>query len=183
MKNHAKNFWYTSRYDEILIDLDGTAGDKLARCLARLRGSIEHQELPVKSVWLFPSFTDHHYHIIIRLIPGRGFSQWEKYAFQLYLFSDVFRTCCNLMRQANEHPFPDLLITIFSLKNEFGFYRLHDAACNCESKHSLEVLKDCSAAKLLRGSYRQRIYFSKPIEPNAFFKKRFGTIYERDTEL
>lgn len=177
MKN-GKNYWYTSRYDEILIDLDGTGGDKLTRCLSRLRGVIENRELPVKSVWFFPSFTDHHYHIIIRLLPGITFCQNEKTAFQLYLFSDVFRTCCNLMRLAKDHPFPDLLITVFSLRKEFGFYRFHDATCNCEVKHSMEILEDCPAAKLLRGQHRRAILFSKPIEPSDFFKKRFGSIYE-----
>jgi hypothetical protein len=177
-----KNYWYTSRYDEILIDLDGkeSGKDKLVPCLSRLRAVVESRELPAKSVWLFPSPSRNHYHIFIRLLPGEPFSAEQKTAFQLYLFSDVFRTCCNLMRSAKNQPFPDLLITPLNLKKKFGFYRFHDASCNCETKHSLEIMESCPAAKLLRNDYAAVILFPKPMEPGEFFSKKFGRIYNRD---
>jgi hypothetical protein len=164
--------------------LDGK--NKLVHSLSRLRSAIENNELPVKSVWLFPSVKN--FHIIIRLNFGAGaldrttFGHDEKIAYQLYLFSDVFRTCCNLIRMERKHAFPDLIITPTNLKKEFGFYRFHDASCGCDEKHSVEIMEQCPAAKLLRGENRTAILFSKPLEPAEFFTKKFGKIYDYERE-
>lgn len=168
-----KNYWYTIRHDEIFIDLDSR--NKLVPCLARLRGIIENQEIALKSAWLFPS--PQNFHLILRVESDALYSSEQRTAFQLYLFSDVYRECCNLIRISKGHTFPNLLITPTDLRKQYGFYRFHDASCQCESKHTLEIMEDCPAAKLLRGENRCDVLFSKPIDPDNFFPKHFGKIY------
>lgn len=173
-----KNYWYVSRYDEILLDVDGKSEQKLLTSLSRIRGIIEGREFPIKSVWFFPSFTNHHYHIVLNLTGE--VTEWEKAALQLYFFSDTFRTACNMMRISRYHSAPDLLIARFSFKKQFGFYRMHDASCNCEEKHSHAVMEKCSAAQTLRGEFAAHTFFNHPIPPEDFFKKRFGKIWGED---
>ena len=173
-----RNYWYVSRYDEILLDIDGKSQQKLLTSLSRIRGLIENSDYPdypINKIWMFPSFASNHYHIVINL--SHEITWTEKTALQLYFFSDTFRTCCNMMRTAKFHDSPDLLISPANWKR-FGFYRMHDASCTCETKHSHAVMNKCPAAVLLRGNNRACDFFSKPISPEGFFKKKFGLIWE-----
>jgi hypothetical protein len=172
----GRNYWYVSRFDEIMIDLDAKNNDRLMAALGRLRGLIESDEIEIRSVWLFPSPTKFHFHLILQT-PGILLPEQQKTALQLYLFSDVFRTCCNLMRISRKHPNPDLLITPANLWKDFNFYRMHDASCYCDKKHSYEIMEKCKAAILLRGELRAFNQFSKPVSPAGFFQKKFGMIY------
>jgi hypothetical protein len=169
----VKNYWYIAKPDEIFVDLDGDRANRLQTVLARIRGIMEGTFFEIQEVWMFPSNQDNHFHIVARsrkIIPAQ-----YRFALQLYFFSDVFRTCNNLVRHLDCPGAYDVLISRLDWKN-LGFYRWPDATCNCEEKHSHNVMTNCTAAKDVRGQKRDKIYFDKPIDPENFFLKKFGKI-------
>jgi len=170
-----KNYWYVARDNEIFIDIDSKQSRSIISALARIRGIIEAEKFPIRQVWLFPSRTENHYHIVITL--KNAIPETYRIALQLYFFSDVFRTCNNIMRIEDCVPAAEVLISIFDWRKQYKFYRYADATCTCEGKHDYVVMEKCSAAKTLRGVNRAKRYFDFPVSPENFFQKKFGKIW------
>ena len=155
----ARNYWYVARPDELLIDLDHRSAklDKLANAGQRLRGAIEDGSISVRDVWLYPSRTEKHYHLIIRLKYEISFTERE--AWSIYLRSDIYRAVNNLMRGFSEISNPVLIIANHQWKD---FYRMADAICGCRTKHDHATMKKCPAAKFIRGDFRTTEFFGHP---------------------
>jgi len=168
-----KNYWYISTPKEVFIDLDGDRTNRLVTVLARIRGIMESHKFPIRNVWMFPSQSDNHFHLVLSL--NHECSIEVRTALQLYCFSDVFRTCNNLMRY-ERMPAADVLISNLNWYKVFGFYRMPDSSCLCKGKHNNDAMQKCVAAKELRGKERAFIYFDKPVAPEDFFMKKFGKI-------
>jgi hypothetical protein len=169
-----KNYWYVAKDDEVFIDLDGDKHNRLVTVLARIRGIMEYNPFAIKEVWMFPSRADNHFHIVLKLEIATSLE--VRTALQLYCFSDIFRTCNNLIRRHFRVLAPDVLISSLNWRKNFHFYRSFDYSCGCTEKHDHRTMTSCTAARYSRGIERASIYFDKPIPPEDFFMKRFGKI-------
>ena len=147
------------------MDLDHYSKDapptKLISARSRLAGAAEAGVLNVKDVWLYPSGTELHYHMIVRL--NHQLRSELRNAYELYLRDDVFRNMNNKVR-IQRGVIASLLITSEVYP---GFYREPDHTCACKAKHSKEVMEKCPIANLLRGDDRTADYFGKPKSPKG----------------
>src|SRR5579859_1058918 len=172
-------YWYLRQDNEIFLDIDGKseakAAAKLRMCRRRLVAAIEQGKLPVKDVWFYPSETKLHFHLILRLLSSVALPQ----TWALYLGSDVFRACNNMMREwlpphldsGNIRRAADLLIVP---QPYHGFFRQPDHMCHCKHKHTPEIMVNCPVGILLRGRYAISDFFGKPnknLEPWRHFGK------------
>jgi hypothetical protein len=169
-----KNYWYVAKNDEVFIDLDGDKPNRLVTVLARIRGLMEANSFAIKEVWMFPSRADNHFHIVLKLEVETSLE--VRTALQLYCFSDIFRTCNNLIRRHFKVSAPDILISSLNWRKNFHFYRTFNYSCGCSEKHDHRVMRSCAAALSARGLNRYDIYLEKPVPPEDFFMKRFGKI-------
>lgn len=148
------NYWYVARDNELFLDID-----KMERSLpharSRLQGAIECGRLPVRSVEMYPSQRNGHCHVIVTL--ARKMHDVERFAWEIILHGDIYRGCCNLLRWSNAVPANDVLISPSRFR-----HRRPNAICQCNGKHTAEVMEHCTAALALRGADRARGFFGKP---------------------
>lgn len=139
--------WYFGHIDELLLDFDdfekptakgGVWGEDFFRL--RLQPAMEAEKIDVREVWLVPSNTSRHKHVIVRLNHPYP-SLWLRLVWQLHLGSDIYRAKADLMRAAKGNLFPTLLIQktpIVDPTTGEPFYRPPDAHCDCTKKHDTE---------------------------------------------
>lgn len=142
-------YWYVSRPDELMLDIDGgPGGSKLGPCRLRLEAAIRSGKLNVCSdMYLYRSGQPGHYHVIVPL--KASMSAARRFVWEMQLRSDLYRGRCNLMRAEASTPAPGLLI---SPRAWHGFYRDRDAVCDCPRKHDFRTFSKCPAAQELRGN-------------------------------
>lgn len=143
--------WYVAKNNELFIDCDHWQKSQ-ERIRKRLMGAIECHHLFIENLWLYPSQTNGHMHIIIKL--QHTLNRVEQFCWEIMFHSDIYRGCCNLMRR--DIPAADILISRKEL------HRIPDATCNCETKHNYKTMETCPAAILLRGNQRCNTFFGKP---------------------
>ncbi len=140
--------WYVASNRELMIDLDsrGDAKARLALALRRLKGAKEARKLPVESVWLWPSNTSGHYHLVVLL--SRPISALWRLLWSVRLMDDPYRSLMNGARSMTRGMVGSLLIARLPWP---GFYRRPDHVCRCPTKHDTATMARCPVAtKLLR---------------------------------
>jgi hypothetical protein len=147
------NFWYSSRPNEIFLDLDSNRAT--ARALSVLRLSVRKQHLKIDGVWLYSTSTKGHAHMIIEL--RQDMSWISRIAWSLWLGNDRLRAAYVLNRHNEfELDHHDLLI------GSHGYHREPDAYCQCKDKHKRKaVTSKCPAMLHLLGDYRSADYFTR----------------------
>ena len=161
------NYWYVAKPNELFLDIDNVS-KSIRHARARLQGAIECGKLDVAYVMQRPSKSKNHLHVIITLnepycLPVAS-AVWE-----IILHSDIYRGCCNVIREYANVPAPRILIspfdnfetTIRHYPNEF-IDRSYDDQCDCPGKHTAAVMLACPAARRLRGEMRAIGFFGKP---------------------
>lgn len=147
------NYWYSARPDEIFLDLDSNRAT--ARAFSVLRLAIRQKKLPVQDVYLYPTPTPGHAHMIIVLKRPVHFG--DKAAWSLWLGNDRLRVAYMLKRELLGLCHSDLLIC----KNSI-YHRAADWTCECKEKHKEKHVTDnCLAMRLLLGDQRSADYFSR----------------------
>lgn len=149
------NYWYVSRDNEILVDMD-KPGTSLSHAERRLYGAFSHGVLDVLRVEIHDSFTPAHVHVLVTL--HSPMQSIARMVWALMLHSDVYRACTSIMRAIHGVGSPDLLIT------PRKFYREPDYVCECKSKHNYAVMNSCPVAIEIRGDERLRSFFAVPAE-------------------
>lgn len=159
------NYWYNSRPNEIFLDLDSRRS--LNRAINVLRLAIsdngrrlkqrtlkaimpQYPKLSIKNIYIYPSATSGHAHLIIEL---NGPLWVSKHAWSAWLGNDRLRLAYVLARQ-------DILGGGDLLVSRQQYYRPADAVCTCRTKHKdPKVTDDCPAMIKLLGSHRSADYF------------------------
>lgn len=141
-------YWYIARPDELLIDLDRPC-DRIQGWTrleylfeARLLAALRERKLAVKQVWKAPSISGN-LHIAVLL--AQEMPALERLVWQTWLGSDLLRGRADLMRLAQQHPYPSLLITTARIP-----WRPPDAICRCRHKH-VTVRSRCRVMARYRG--------------------------------
>ena len=155
------NYWYDARPNEIFLDLDSRRSLNRAINVLRLAMTDRSKKpkLPIKNLYIYPSATAGHAHVIIEL---GGPLRVSKHAWGAWLGNDRLRLAYVLGRQ-------DILGGGDLLISKQQYYRAADAVCQCRSKHKDPKVTDaCPAMVRLLGSHRSADYFyrtgaTKPI--------------------
>lgn len=170
------NLWYVARPNEIFIDTDNFARS-IKHTAARLAGAIKCGRLHVKNLEFHASRNENHIHTIITL--HNEMPAIERATWALILHSDIYRAASTIMRTLYNVPCSDILIT------PNPFLRSPDAVCECEEKHSSQVMLACPAAFQLRGESVARGFFGLPdnsgwtLEQIAeYIKNQSGSLFE-----
>jgi hypothetical protein len=182
------NYWYSALPQEIFLDLDSNRA--IARALSVLRVAIRAKDLLIESVWLYPTHTANHAHMIIVLKYSMPVP--TKAAWALWLGNDRLRTAYVLERYERRTYHQDLLVT----RNKY--YREYDALCLCPSvKHKESSVTDsCDGMAYLLGDERSADYFTRTGKApprrrirvpwgrvNLSKLKNWSPTYERDERL
>jgi hypothetical protein len=147
-----KWYWYVARNDELMIDCDG------AILLEIAQKRLERSGLSVKGIFITPSFSEDHYHLVVRLSKPMG--TIERQVWQLFLMDHTYRSVNNLFRALAKIPAPCLLISperkwLWTSPWKPGlsdrFWRQPDAICECKEKHKGPNLSGCKIGLKLRG--------------------------------
>lgn len=162
--------WYVRKPNEVLIDLDNRRGefDRVGSAGRRLR-AIAGEGVNVRDIWFYPSTTEEHFHLIVRL--KNDIDTLEALMLAVYLRSDIFRALNTYMRFTHNVSAPDLLIADHVWPD---FYRNPDVGCNCTSKHDHKTMMNCLAAKSLRGADAAEEFYPKPSDKKV--KWNFGKV-------
>jgi hypothetical protein len=153
------NYWYVARSNELFIDTDNVS-KSIKHTRARLQGAIESNKLNVAYVISMQSTSPNHLHTIITLKGPISYA--ERYAWEIILHGDIYRSACNLMRSVHNVPAPDVLISPH-IRFEGNYQsRPADFQCECVQKHTAAVMNMCNVAIALRGEHRTRGFFGKP---------------------
>ena len=147
------NYWYSSRANEIFIDTDNFHRS-IAHTCSRLMGAIKCGRLRVKEIEYHKSRSENHIHTLITL--KEEMDDISRYVWAIILHSDLYRGCSTIMRSRSGISNPDIFIT------PKRFQRVEDDYCDCEQKHSAEVLLTCPAAIRMRGNDRVKGMFGLP---------------------
>jgi hypothetical protein len=153
-------YWYAARNDELFIDMDRYT-KSIDHVRRRLQGAIECHTLNVRGVYLYPSITKDHAHLIITL--WNQLPDVERFAWEMLFHGDIYRAASNMMRWSHLVPYPDILIARSQL------HRYPDGMCTCESKHKRAMMLTCDTAQRLRGKDRAAQYFGKPSDTPCQF--------------
>lgn len=157
------NYWYVARANELFIDTDNVSRS-IKHTKARLQGAIECGKLDIAYVMTRTSKSKNHIHTIITL--NRSICYVERYAWEIILHGDIYRSACNLMRSLNNVSAPDVLISPFAnfiiLDPVREIIRMSDDKCDCDMKHDAWGMMQCPAAHRLRGKNRTIGFFGKP---------------------
>ena len=146
------NYWYASKQNEIFLDLDSRRAT--ARALSVLRLALIKKHLKVRSVWIFPSLTRGHQHIVIVL--RNDMDLLERLAWSLWMGNDRLRVAYVMKRALDGVRYPDLLIT------SKRYHRDVDSTCTCREKHKEKrITERCPAMYELLGRARSADYFSR----------------------
>lgn len=117
-------------------------------------GAIKSEKLSVKEIEFHQSRSENHIHTLITL--SESMENLQRYVWGIILHSDLYRGCITIMRELHGVSSPDILITPSPFKRE------PDAECECEQKHTAEVMQICPAAIRLRGEGRTKSFFGLP---------------------
>lgn len=171
------NYWYCAQPNELFLDIDNVPRS-IKHARARLQGAIECGKLDVAGVMYRVSHSKDHMHAIVTL--KFQIEPMERFAWEVILHSDIYRACCNIMRENRKLPSPDILISPFPCFADFeetgsepvenGIIinavvkqiRHHDDKCGCSGKHNAAVMETCPTAKRLRGEFRNAGFFGLP---------------------
>lgn len=144
-------YWYVSRADELMLDLDGSRESRFGPTRLRLEAACSI--IVPEHLWVFRSGTPGHYHVIVQM--AWPMPDIERFVWEMQLRGDLFRGRCNIMRALYGHRAPGLLI---APKRWEGF-RDPDAECQCTGKHNIAVMAICQAAQELRGEHAAASFF------------------------
>jgi hypothetical protein len=156
------NYWYVAKSNELFLDIDNVSRS-IKHAKSRLQGAIECGKLNVACVMQRPSKSKNHIHVIVTL--NQELHQEERAVWEVILHGDIYRGCCTIMRSLLDYSAPDVLISPYNIFGEIpmqGNYRNHDDFCPCTSKHNAATMRDCPAAKRLRGEFRNVGFFGRP---------------------
>ncbi len=160
------NYWYIARANELFIDTDNVS-KSITHAHARLQGAIEYRKLDVDLIMSRQSKSKNHLHTIIILNTWFKYDI-ERYVWEIILHGDIYRGCCNIMRQlrwngAGINPC-DVLISPFQdfISKDKKYSRPADYVCKCVGKHTKAIMETCSVAIRLRGEQRTMGFFGKP---------------------
>lgn len=166
------NYWYVARPNELFLDIDN-ATRSLKHAKARLQGAIECGKLDVAYVMQRPSRGNDHIHVIVTLAHSI-YANEQRFAWEIILHSDIYRSACNIMRGSNGSGISEVADILISPFDHFGntdyppdgknrpATRFRDDVCGCESKHNAATMQTCPAAIRLRGKFRNAGFFGKP---------------------
>lgn len=164
------NYWYSSRENEIFLDLDSNRA--VSRALSVLRAAIRKKKLAVASVWLYGTPSKGHAHLIVVL---KGELSWaSRLAWSLWMGNDRLRVAYVMERHCRNLINFDLLVTTSP------YYRTPDAFCECKEKHKpKKVTEGCPAMIHLLHEERSSDYFART--GSAPSKKRIRVPWGRVT--
>jgi hypothetical protein len=170
------NYWYVATPRELFLDIDNVSRS-IKHAKSRLQGAIECGKLDVAYVMQRPSKSKDHLHVIITLnendSPPRlgpylkyrqSFHGPMKFIWEILLHGDIYRGCANMARWHYSIPARDILISPWKwfTGTTVEQVRYPDDHCECKSKHNAATMRDCPAAKRLRGEFRNVGFFGKP---------------------
>ena len=165
-------YWYIAQPDELLIDVDHYNPNapplRLVNLYQRLLAVMQTGTLDVTDVYLFPSGTEKHYHVFIRL--ATELDPLEALVWEGYFRDDRFRNTNNLMR----HRF-GVVSSLLISPSLYPLYRKPDYTCSCTQKHDHATMLACPVANELRGEHAAVTYFPKP-KAAEFDVKTFGRL-------
>jgi hypothetical protein len=150
------NFWYSSRPNEIFLDLDSNRA--IARALSVLRLAIRRKQLPIMGLFLYRTRTEGHAHMIVLLSCEMS---WQKrLGWALWLGNDRLRAAYVLARHSingtHAKHAHDLLVSTQL------YYRPWDAFCECKKKHKKKAVTDkCPAMEHLLMDQKSADYFTR----------------------
>lgn len=164
-------YWYVARSNEIFLDLDSKralnrALNVLRRAILRERtGKGVFSEYPfsfpfqnvlrVHSVWIYPTQSENHYHLIV--VGWHDMPVELRLAWALWMGADQVRAAYVMERYRHGFPRPELLCT----RSLYGF-RIADDACDCRDKHKRKVITEgCPALSRILGNHRSADYFPR----------------------
>jgi hypothetical protein len=146
-------YWYVSRPNEIFLDLDSRKAR--TRSLHVLRRAMATKRLSVESVWLYPTITDDHSHLIVVLREPLPFLL--RVSWSLWMGGDQIRAAYVLERYRQGFEEAELLCSKMTY-----WFRAADDVCSCEGKHKAKSVTDkCSALKKILGDHRSADYFPR----------------------
>jgi hypothetical protein len=160
----SMNYWYVARANELFLDIDNVS-KSIKHAKSRLQGAIECGKLDVAYVMSHPSKNKNHIHAIV-MLQNEMFPS-HRFVWEIILHGDIYRGCCNIMRDMHNMRSPDILISPFDRfaylpDTDFDDVRWPDDSCNCKTKHNRATMETCPAAKRLRGEFRTHGFFGKP---------------------
>lgn len=165
-------WWYVARPNEIFVDLD--SGGAISRALSVVRRALlvkpgaktPLNKLPIESVWLYPSETEGHAHLILKL--KENLHTLEKISWSLWMGTDQIRAAYVIERLdaltddlkfLEEHS--DIPTDLIATREEYEF-RKPDTFCFCKDKHKKKSVTDkCDALERILGSHRSDDYFPR----------------------
>ncbi len=167
-------FWYVARPNEIFVDLD--SGKAISRALSVVRRALlvkptaktPLNKLPIESVWLYPSGTEGHAHLI--LVLAKELTVIEKVSWSLWLGTDQIRAAYVIERflafwrsadvRSGRSDY-EIQAEILATHEVYGF-RKPDTFCYCKDKHKKKSVTDkCDALERILGDHRSDDYFPR----------------------
>lgn len=154
-------YWYSAKEDEIMVDLDSRVILEMSlRRLQKPDAEFSFLKNP-RDVFVVPSNSDEHFHVIIRLSesPKGELGELQRLLCGLYLMDHVYRSAKNIARWIKGIPHPSLLISPHNwtcsgvaLNSTKRFWRNPDAICQCniQTHKSHTKILECPAHKSLR---------------------------------
>lgn len=170
IETRVLNYWYYERDNEIFLDLD-TMHDA-ERALKVLSHAARDKSLLWEYVWLAPSGTKNHVHIVIKLHAPMNAKM--RVAWANWMMSDAARTSYVLMRLAHGLSAASLLCTTQML------HRDPDAQCSCTKKHKEKSVTDnCYALSALLSDHKSADYFPRigPVPRKSTIRLKWGRIF------
>lgn len=157
--NAIKWHWYIARANEVFIDADSTS--RLFYAMRQVQ--LNWDRLNGREVFIYPSGTAKHYHLILQM--HDGMDAWQRAVWELHCGSDRLRTEYIFERiRRGRAAGADFLLT----SHPYDF-RKSDRACGCEAKHKDKSVTDaCPVMQSLLGEEASAEYFAR--QPNAQFQ-------------
>jgi hypothetical protein len=144
--------WYSRCHNEVFLDLDSKRS--LFRALQVFRRNEANKLLPVNSIYLYPSKTESHYHLILQV--DARLDATEAALWALWAGSDRLRGIYVLERIRRGVVNADVIST------PYEWYRPPDAYCVCKDKHKRKAVTDrCPAMTKLLMDARSSDYFPR----------------------
>lgn len=167
--------WYIARNDELLIDMDrafdvvreSTGATRFEMFFRRrLRDAERAGLLMVRKLVVEESFTPGNVHCYVQL--QSPIKDLHRLIWQSWLGSDLYRSRTDMMRYANRHMYPSLLI----LPRKSMAWRDPDAECHCTDKHDTAELfenpeKGCKAWNKYRGPTPWECFGEPATDPDS----------------
>jgi hypothetical protein len=161
----ARWFWYVARPNEIFVDLDSPRA--VTRALSVLRRALNVKKnaksplnkLDIESVWLYPTETEGHSHLIVVL--KYELRVHYRLAWSLWMGTDQIRAAYVLERFRYFFNSESSPVELFCARQEYGF-RKPDTFCFCKEKHKKKHVTDqCDALARILGNHRSDDYFPR----------------------